>query len=175
MFAAVTWNRHLPLAPRLLWRAGFILLFAAWWGGLSFYAIVVVPIGTDQIGSVEQGFITQKVTWWHNALLIAMTALLMIEAWWRRNRWLWTIVAGMTLVAVMLLFEHARLTSLMDFANQTVPSGFYQQHAIYLWLTAAEWVLGIFMALLVGQQSTDASNVTIPSKADESWSQPRTR
>ena len=168
------WNRRLRHASRLLWQAGRILLFAAWWGGLSFYAIVVVPIGTDQIGSVEQGFITQQVTRWHNALLIAMTAFLMIEAWWRRNRWLWIIVAGMTLIAVTLLFEHARLTGMMDFANQTVPSGFYQQHAIYLWLTAAEWLLGIFVALLAVQQCTDASNVIISSKDDEKCSHPPT-
>lgn len=33
-----------------------------WWGGLCFYAVVIVPIGTEVIGSVEQGFITQRVT-----------------------------------------------------------------------------------------------------------------
>ncbi|MFM8571811.1 MAG: hypothetical protein ACKOAU_09465 [Pirellula sp.] len=46
-------------------RAATWILWGLWWGGLSFYAIVVVPIGTEQIGSVAQGFITQRVTQWH--------------------------------------------------------------------------------------------------------------
>ena len=44
------------------WRLFLLLVWAAWWGGLCFYAVVVVPIGTELIGSVEQGFITQRVT-----------------------------------------------------------------------------------------------------------------
>ena len=36
---------------------------ALWLGGFTFYALVVVPTGTDVLGgSVEQGFVTQAVT-----------------------------------------------------------------------------------------------------------------
>ena len=44
---------------RTTWSSFLLLVWAAWWGGLCFYAMVVVPIGTELIGSVEQGLITQ--------------------------------------------------------------------------------------------------------------------
>jgi len=50
------------------WKLCLMLAWGMWWGGLCFYAVVVVPIGTEDIGSVEPGFITQRVTQWHNAL-----------------------------------------------------------------------------------------------------------
>jgi hypothetical protein len=140
---------------RIIWRTFLILLFAAWWGGLTFYAIVVVPIGTEQIGSAGQGFITQQVTAWHNGLLTAMTACLLIEAWLRRSRWLWVVVAGMVLIDGALLIEHSQLTGMLDFKQQAVPEGFYKRHAIYLWLTAAEWVLGIAVAIILGFGESD--------------------
>ena len=142
-------------AAEALWRLLLVLLFAGWWGGLSFYAIVVVPIGTDQIGSVEQGFITQQVTRWHNALLTAMSVCLFIEACRRRRRVLWCVVAGMVLVDAALLFEHSRLTAMLNFEDRSAPGGFYQQHAIYLWITAAEWGLGFVVPFAAGLVSTN--------------------
>src|SRR5215471_8442423 len=51
-----------------VWTLLLSLAWGVWWGGLCFYAVVVVPIGTEEIGAVEQGFITQRVTWWHNLI-----------------------------------------------------------------------------------------------------------
>lgn len=133
---------------------GSVLWFswALWWGGLSFYALVVVPIGTEVIGSVEQGFITQKVTIWHNWLSIVFVLCLAIEAYTRKIRILWVVVALLTMIDLALFFSHANLTSQMDFTHQSVPSGFYAQHAIYLWITAAEWVLGMAIPLCLMHQ-----------------------
>ena len=135
-------------AVKAIWFSILILLFAAWWGGLTFYAIIVVPIGTEQVGSIEQGFITQQVTRWHNVLLTAMTTCLAIDALHRKNRCLWVLIACLFLVDVLLLIEHSRLTGMMDFGRRTVPEGFYGRHAIYLWLTAVEWGLGVALAAL---------------------------
>jgi len=63
---------------RSLWTVFVLLLFAVWWGGLTFYAAIVVPIGTELIGASEQGFVTQQVTQWHNAVLTAMSVCLVI-------------------------------------------------------------------------------------------------
>ncbi len=38
---------------------------------------------------------------------------------------------------------------MMDFKQQTVPNSFYDQHALYLWLIACEWLLGIAMPIWI--------------------------
>lgn len=128
-----------------LWRAAIWILWALWWGGLSFYAIVVVPIGTEQIGSVAQGFITQRVTQWHNLLCILMTLSLAIEAYRTTNGFLWAGCGTLGVLTALLLAGHALLTQQMDFRAETVPANFYSKHAIYLWLTAAEWCVGLVL------------------------------
>ena len=124
------------------WRLFLLLVWAAWWGGLCFYAVVVVPIGTELIGSVEQGLITQRVTQWHNGLSGLFLVSLLIEASRRRSRELWAIVAVLAIIDIALVVWHYKLTGMIDFKQQTVPGTFYAQHAIYLWITAAEWLLG---------------------------------
>lgn len=125
------------------WKLCLMLAWGMWWGGLCFYAVVVVPIGTEVIGSVEQGFITQRVTQWHNALTGFFLVGLLIEASRRRSRALWTVGAALAVIEIALIVWHARLSSLMDFQQQTVPGRFYREHAIYLWITATEWLLGM--------------------------------
>ncbi|ODA34893.1 hypothetical protein [Planctopirus hydrillae] len=132
----------------VLWRVFSILLFAVWWGGLTFYALIVVPIGTDQIGSVEQGIITQQVTRWHNAIVTLMTIVVLIEASMRKRVAWWSAGIGLAVVTALLFVTHWQLSGMMDFAGRTVPASFYRQHSVYLWLTAAEWATGIALAVL---------------------------
>lgn len=141
----IAWTNRLRCFAASVWQTSFTLLFAAWWGGLTFYAAVVVPIGTRQLGSLEQGFVTQQVTRWHNTLLAAMTFYLLIESR-RRPRWFRMIVGGLLLVQAGLWLQHQQLTALMDTTSQSVTDDFYAEHAIYLWLTTAEWLLGIAIA-----------------------------
>ncbi len=128
---------------REFWSMFLLIIWSTWWGGLSFYAIVVVPIGTEIIGSVEQGFITQQVTWWHNWILAFLVACLGIEALCRRSKLLFAVVASLLVVDLILFIDHAYLTSQMDFVRKSVLSRFYSQHGFYLWITAAEWSVGI--------------------------------
>ena len=137
---------------KILWNNLLWFAWAIWWGGLSFYAIVVVPIGTELIGSFEQGFITQKVTIWHNGLSMLFVICLAIEAYRRKSRVLWVVVSLLIMIDFALVFGHAQLTSQMDFTHQSIPSGFYAQHANYLWITAAEWVLGMAVPLCLMPQ-----------------------
>ncbi len=141
------------------WRIVLLLLWGVWWGGLCFYAVVVVPIGTDSIGSVDQGFITQRVTNWHNLILGVFVLCLAVEAYRRRARVLWVFAAALGIVLIALVLWHARLTGMMDFEYRSVPGSFYGQHAVYLWITAAEWGLGILLAawLLPGQKDVTAA------------------
>ena len=131
------------------WQILVLIVWALWWGGLSFYAIIVVPIGTEQIGSVAQGFVTQRVTQWHNALAVLMTLVLAAQAYWFSSRMLWLASGLLAILTALLLAGHAVLTTQMDFNQQTVESSFYSQHAIYLWITAAEWFLGLLLPWLL--------------------------
>jgi hypothetical protein len=58
---------------------------------------------------------------------------------------LWLSSGLLAILTAPLLAGHAVLTTQMDFNEQTVESSFYSQHAIYLWVTAAEWLLGLFL------------------------------
>lgn len=124
-----------------------LLLWSVWWGGLTFYAVVVVPIGTEIISSVGQGFITQRVTNWHNAISCVFLCGMLAEAYIKRSRLLGLIGAILAVINLGLIVWHLRLSGLMDFDQRTVPVHFYSEHAIYLWLTASEWFLGMILPI----------------------------
>ncbi len=63
------------------WRTGLLFAWAIWWGGLSFYALFVVPIGTEIVGGFEQGLITQRVTNWLNAIGVIVTLGFGVDVW----------------------------------------------------------------------------------------------
>ena len=62
----------------LLRRFSVIAALMFWQGGFTFYAAVVVPIGQENLGHEEQGFITREVT---NYLNLAGAAALLLLAW----------------------------------------------------------------------------------------------
>src|SRR5437660_7364466 len=103
----------------LLRRYLVVAAVALWLGGFTFYASVVVPIGTERLGRVGQGFITQRVADWIN--LIGFIALwpLLWDAWagapGRPARFarlsLWLALAG---TLAVLWFLHGSLSELLD-------------------------------------------------------------
>jgi hypothetical protein len=70
----------------ILIRITLLITFAIWWGGFTFYAAIVVPVGSEILGSARtQGFITQVVTHWLN-LAAALTILMMaVDSWLNRR------------------------------------------------------------------------------------------
>lgn len=131
------------------WRVFVWFLWAAWWGGLTFYALVVVPIGTELLGSVEQGFVTQRVTLWHNRLGVVLALALAVEAWrLRSSAWICLSIA-VAMTTVVLMVWHRHLSLAMNFVDRTVPENFYTEHAIYLWITSVEWLLGMVVAAML--------------------------
>lgn len=154
---AVNWSEFLGKVY-LLWLT---LLWSFWWGGLSFYAMVVVPIGTDILGSVGQGFITQRVTHVHNAVSGLMILFVFVESFRRKSKVL--SFAGVVLLLALIaeVFWHRRLTGLVDFKDRSVPSGFYAEHAIYLWMTAVEWGLGIMIPMFLLIPTTQKTSIVV--------------
>lgn len=135
-----------------------LLIFALWWGGLTFYALVVIPLGTEEIGSDAQGFITQKVSLWHNRISLAVLVLLAIDAYRNASRWRWGFTAWLTLCTLLLMSLHTHLSQQLDFQTKSVPESFYNLHAIYLWLTTAQWLSGLPIAWILIQHSLSNSN-----------------
>jgi hypothetical protein len=129
-----------------------------WQGGFTFYAAVVVPIGTDVLGSpAAQGWITRRVTGYLN---LAGAVALVVLGWdvaasrdprrWRRLlRWLtWLVMATALGVLVWL---HPRLDALLDVDFQEILDRrlFRGLHRRYLWVSTAQWAAGIAAVLLM--------------------------
>lgn len=126
------------------------LFVSLWWGGLTVYAAIVVPIGSDVFGATDQGFVTQQVTHWLNGLA---AAALLLSAWrvftvgprWLRATWLSLSVALLALLAL-----HVIMDGMLDAQGQSIidTEQFYGIHRWYLLVTAGQWLAGI--ALLYG-------------------------
>ncbi len=70
---------------RLLSRLTVFLVSAVWWGGLTFYAVVVVPSGAKVLGGeIEQGFVTRVVAPWINLFGLLAALIVAVDAvrWW---------------------------------------------------------------------------------------------
>src|SRR5947207_1343890 len=70
-----TWFKNRGIRPAVVWRFVVILALASWWGALTFYGVVVVPAGTEQLGSQTQGLVTQQVTRTLNLIGVALIGL----------------------------------------------------------------------------------------------------
>jgi hypothetical protein len=141
----------------LLRRLLVMAAFAVWQGGFIFYTAVVVPIGTEVLGSARrQGFITRQVT---DAMNGCGAVALSLMAWElaccrdpRRYR-LWGRAAFwslMTACAVGLFVLHPRLEALLDVPNEAIidRAAFRPLHRAYLWISSGQWACAtVYLAL----------------------------
>lgn len=127
------------------------VLLSIWWGGLTFYAVIVVPAGTSVLGSTTQGFVTQRVTFWLNALCLATlvaTAPFPRKSLRKRSHQAAWLVLATSLPAVA--WTHHSLSAMLNPDDLTITATdhiFYRRHQIYLWLTAIQWLAGMFLLL----------------------------
>jgi hypothetical protein len=126
-----------------------ILAWSVWWGGLTLYAAIVVPIATESIGAMEQGFVTQRVTAWLHGFAAVYLATGIAVSIWVRSRWQKWLMAVQFIFLTSLVIVHWQLSAEMDFQRKTIPDGFYAKHAIYLWLTTGMWFVGLIYPLSV--------------------------
>ncbi len=143
-----------------MWRYLLILALAFWLGGLTFYALVVVPIGADILGSTGQGFITQRVTNQLNLIGAGVLAMLLANVFVRRGRLLtatWLVPAA---TQVALFTMHPWLDGMLDATTQEIADGelFYKRHGMYLDVTAVQWA-----ALLVHLWCVQSTSKTSPA------------
>ena len=129
-----------------------ILLLTVWWGGFTFYALVVVPTGHKVLRSkVRQGFITQQVTTKLNLLAAVTLALLAWQtATLRREggppgRFRLAVLSWGVLALAALFWLHPHLDALLDSVNRIVTEEdrFYALHRWYLIIASVQWLAGL--------------------------------
>ena len=143
-------------------RALLTLVFALWWGGFTFYAAVVVPVGTAVLGgTVAQGFVTQPVT----DRLNVLGAVVAVALGWNLRRlwpgaaagmrralgWSWGVFAAAQLTLFVL---HPRLDAMLDARTRSFVAEratFYAMHRAYLLVAAAAWAAATVHALAVSR------------------------
>jgi hypothetical protein len=145
---------------KLVARVVTVLTIAFWWGGLTFYGMVVVPIGGEVLGGeTEQGFITQRVSNIINLAGVATLIVLqanMLPNWPARGRKLnigltttWLLMA---VCQAILFVIHPRLDAMLDAQNRSVtnPAVFHPLHEFYLTIVGLQWTSAIVhIALLM--------------------------
>ncbi len=118
-----------------------------WQGGFTFYAAVVVPVGSSVLGSHrEQGAITRHVTNYLNlAAAVALVPLAWEAAAGRRRRPRWACWLGMALTLAALAVLHFYLDELFDrdLAGSADRPAFAVGHRWYLWVSTAQWACAV--------------------------------
>lgn len=147
---------------RAVFRTAWLVAYAFWQGGFTFYGGVVVPVGTRLLGSTtQQGFITQSVTNYLNLAGLVALALWFLELYllerWRGEeptrheafaRWLLWWGLAIALAAQFAL--HARMDGLLDAVSYEVrdPWQFHWLHRAYLMTSTGQWLAGVILLAL---------------------------
>lgn len=130
------------------------LLMALWFGGFTFYALVVVPTGHQVLGSkVRQGLITQRVTHQFNVLAGVTLAVLLWQLVASREagrvtgsrRMAWISWAVMAVSLAALVWLHPQMDALIDTSHRVVldDDRFYSLHRVYLIVATVQWLASL--------------------------------
>lgn len=122
-----------------------LVSLALWWGGLTFYSLVVVPIGSEFLGASAQGFVTQRVTHWLNGIGVVTLVLLLWNLTAARRRLLIATRLLMASCLAGLAVLHGSLDALLDPQLWSVNhvERFYNLHRVYPLVTAVQWLAGL--------------------------------
>jgi hypothetical protein len=180
MLRRTHWNlsmhlRKYGMLTKLISRVAAILAMAFWWGGLTFYALIVVPTGVEVLGGeTEQGFVTRQVS---NSINLAGIATLVILLWSASASWRdagrrakailvtsWVVMAG---AQAVLLVVHPRLDAMLDAQTHTIadPSLFHPLHEFYLTVTGVQWFAGLLHLLTLMTVWQSAGRVCPPDRS----------
>ncbi len=154
----------------ILWEIVFRSFWILWLGGLTLYIAIVVPVATEVIGAQTQGEVTERVTVYINAFGTAAFLLLLVRSIRIKSRF--GIVSALGLLALQcpLFVLHHELAYRM---SQDLPKwldswDFYTVHRIYLWITTAQWIIGLLVVVAEAIQSSSPDRLTVTSSSTNS-------
>ena len=132
-----------------------LLSLSVWVGGFTFYSAVVIPVLHESLGSLETGYVTQRVTDYLNAASGVAVALWWLAAWADRpdgpsfaGRARLGLLAATTLILAGLIALHRIMDGRLESGSLR---GFYPLHRAYLVASTAQWLvnLGLMAVVLV--------------------------
>lgn len=134
-------------------RVLVVLALCLWFGGFTFYTLVVIHMGHKVFESlVEVGFLTQAVTHWLNLIGVGTLCLMLwnVFAGWSRQHWFirgtllstWLLAAG---IEVALFVLHPKLDAHLDPDTRSLIAreDFVSLHLLYINLSTTQWVATI--------------------------------
>jgi hypothetical protein len=135
---------------------------AAWMGGFTFYALIVIPTAERVLDSMrDTGFITQQVTRWLNLIGAGVLLILawLLAAGWRgqSSRLRFGVVATWTVMAVAqtaLFIIHPLIDRFLEAEGHKLHhfEQFSEMHTIYLVFATIQWsaaLLQIWLMLMI--------------------------
>lgn len=138
-----------------------ICALAFWQGGLTFYAVVVVPVANSILVGGEQGFVTQQVTNWMNRVGVLVMCILVVQGAQMRSRVFWWMCAFLGATLAGLFVIHARVDALLDPASFSVVDRerFGLWHEAYLTVITIQWCAALMAAWLLLRRRPKSSSV----------------
>lgn len=145
----------------------FLCLFSlsVWVGGFTFYSAVVIPVLHESLGSLETGYVTQRVTDYLNAAGAVAVALWWLAAWADRSagpalarRVRLGSLAATTVLLLGLIGLHRVMDGRLESGSLR---GFYPLHRVYLIVSTAQWFmnLGLMAVVLVPRRDGRAERL----------------
>jgi hypothetical protein len=124
------------------------LLIALWLGSFTFYAAVVVPIGSEVLGKMNQGLVTQRVAVWINVFSLVLSVVLLADLERRGGVVRLMAACSFAMATVSLVVLHRVLSGYLSGQDLTLgtPSEFYRCHQAYLIVSTVQWVIALVMA-----------------------------
>ena len=163
-----------------MWQRYLFLLAFAWWmGGLTFYALVVIPTASHVLGNHRDvGFITQQVTYWLNltgivALLLSLWNIASVLPMARRRmRFLlvgtWFVMAA---THAALFISHSWLSAILDIDHHRIIDSdlFEFRHGVYETFVTIQWIAALLQMWLFLQlwQASDRHSVAPVAANDQ--------
>lgn len=155
---------------KFLRRLCVLVAMMFWQGGFMFYGAIVVPVGTQVLGSQEiQGFITRAVTNYLNLAGTVAVVLWMWELMSRNNAHRvqllisWALWLLLLLSVGLLTWLHAVMDQHLDLVSQIVldRDRFRVLHSWYLIISTIQWAASISLLsmTLLNWQSKDLASI----------------